>query len=214
MAQDYTFTFLILGIVVSIAAFVGTNIWNNRIRKDRLIDAKRLAQTDIEKTATEKSKDERTLAKEIAVHNKELALEVKQDMKDHVDRLVVTLKSDIELQRTMTYAKMDGIETKVAQIKIDLLEHIQNEKDERIRMQRAIDFFQTMQFGPEAKSIPAYVTGEEEKAGHEEEPYKGVFASRADTTHKDTKDPIVQSDPPKESKTEQDKDAETESESK
>lgn len=69
-------------------------------------------------------------------------------MKYHIDRLIVILKQDIELQRTMTYSKLDTIDARVAQVKIDLMNHIVQEKDERVRMQRSIDFFQTMQFGP------------------------------------------------------------------
>jgi len=103
-------------------------------------------------------------------------------MKDHIDRLLQILKGEIELANVRAYSKMGEIDSKVMQLKTDLFAHIEQEKNELTRMQRSIDFFQTMQFGPEAKSIPPYITGEERTPEHEQEPYKGVFASRADTT--------------------------------
>jgi len=192
--MDYNIIFLIVGVVIAVAGIVGTNIWSNKQRTDRLQERKQVQNMEVEKVAREKVKEEQALARELAKQSAELALDVKQNMKEHVDRLVLTLKSDIELQRTVAYAQMEKLDSKIAQVKIDLMEAIGRIEDERVRMQRSIDFFQTMQFGPEAKSIPAYVTGEEEKPGHENEPYKGVFASRKDTTHKNTKDPEPESD--------------------
>ena len=187
--MDYNIIFLVVGVAVAVAGIVGTNIWSNKQRTDRLQERKQVQTMEVEKAAREKQKEEQTLAKEVAKENKALALEVKQDMKDHVDRLIVTLKQDIELQRVQSYAKLDSLEAKTAQIKIDLMQHIADEKDERVRMQRSIDFFQTMQYGPDAKSIPPYITGEEQTEAHKDEPEKGVFASRKDTTSEDTKDP-------------------------
>jgi len=212
---DFNILFLVVGVIVAVAGIVGTNIWSNKQRTDRLQERKQVQNMEVEKLARDKIKEEQILARELAAKSAALALDVKQDMKDHIDRLIVILKQDIELSRVQAYAKLDTIESKVAQVKIDLMDHIEHEKDERIRMQRSIDFFQTMQFGPEAKSIPPYLTGEERTPEHEDEPYKGVFASRADTTDKDTKDPVLEQDPiTKETKTEQDKDAETESDEK
>lgn len=183
--------FLLIGIVTAVITAVGILAgfyWNSRLRKDKVVETRESLRADVERTANIKQKEEQTLAKEVARENKALALEVKQDMKDHVDRLIHTFKQDVELERVRTYAKMDSIDSRVAQIKIDLMDHIIDEKDERVRMQRSIDFFQTMQYGPDAKSIPPYVTGEEQTKEHKDEPEKGVFASREDTTHKDTKD--------------------------
>lgn len=188
-------TYLLIGIitaVITVAGIMATVYWNARLRKDKIVESRQSLLANVESTAREKQKEEQGLAREVARENKALALEVKQDMKDHIDRLIFTLKGDIELARTNTYSKIDGTELKVAQLKIDLMNHIEYEKDEMIRMQRSIDFFQTMQYGPEAKSIPPYITGEEQTQEHKDEPEKGVFASREDTTDKDSKDPGVQ----------------------
>jgi len=185
---DYNIIFIVVGIVVAAAGVIGTQIYNRSARKDKVVETRQSLLADVEQTARDKSKQELTLAKEVAVENKALAATVKQDMKDHIDRLLQILKGEIELANVRAYSKMGEIDSKVMQLKTDLFAHIEQEKDELTRMQRSIDFFQTMQFGPEAKSIPPYITGEERTPEHESEAYKGVFASRADTTHKDTKD--------------------------
>jgi len=210
--MDTNFIFLIIGVLVAAAGVVGTQVYYKQARKDRVVETRQSLLADVEQTAREKSKQEQTLAKEVAIENKALAATVKQDMKDHIDRLLQILKGEIELANVRAYSKMGEIDSKVMQLKTDLFAHIEQEKDELTRMQRSIDFFQTMQFGPEAKSIPPYITGEERTPEHEQEAYKGVFASRADTTHEDTKD--REGKTTAETKTEQDKDAETESDQK
>ncbi len=208
--MDYNIIFLIVGVIVAAGGVVGTQFYYRSAKKEKQVETRQSLLADVEQTAREKSKQEQQLAKEVAVENKLLAAQVKQDMKDHIDRLLQILKGEIELSNVRSYSKMGEIDTKVVQLKQDLIQHIEREKEELTRMQRSIDFFQTMQFGPEAKSIPPYITGEERTPEHEQEAYKGVFASRADTTHEDTKDREGRTTA--ETKAEQDKDAETESE--
>lgn len=179
---DYNSVYLVAGIIIAAAGIIGTNIWNNKSRKERLDEKRRQQQVDVDSVAREKQREEQSLAKEVLRENKALALEVKQNMKDHVDRLIVTLKQDIELSRVQAYNKMDNIASTTAQLKIDLMEHIEQEKEDKVRMQKSIEFLQTLQFGPEAKSTPEYMKGEEESQEHKDEPEKGVFASRKDTT--------------------------------
>jgi len=186
---DYNTIYIVSSIVVAGAGVVGTLIYNKLSRKDKIVETRQSLQQDVEKVARDKFKEEQQLAGALASNAAALALNVKQDMKEHIDRLIVILKQDIEMQRIQTYSKMDALDARIAQVKIDLMQHIIDEKDDRIRMQRSLDFIQTMQYGPDAKSIPAYITGEEETGEHKDEPEKGVFASREDTTDKDTKDP-------------------------
>ena len=140
-----------------------------------MISDRRSFDFDVERTAREKATAERGLARELAEHSERVALDVKQSMKDHISQLISTLKQDIELQRTLTYAKIDVMDIKIQQTKIDMAEHIKEEKDERVRMQRSIEFLQTMAWGESAKSVPAYMTGEIETQEHKEEPGVGVF---------------------------------------
>jgi len=186
--MDTNFIFLILGVVIAAGGVIGTQVYYKQARKDKQVETRQSLQADVETVARTKLKEEQEMAGELASSAAELARNVKQDMKDHIDRLIVILKGEIELASVRAYSKMGEIDSKVVQLKIDLTQHIEREKDELTRMQRSIDFFQTMQFGPEAKSIPPYITGEERTAAHESEAFKGVFASREDTTHKDTKD--------------------------
>jgi len=179
----------IISTGVFAAGIIATNIWNKMNKKDKVKETRQALQQDVEKTARDKFKEEQQLAQKLASENKAIASDVKQDMKSHIDRLILILKADIELQSVRQYSKMGEIDSKVMQLKIDLSNHIQQEKDDLTRMQKSIDFFQTMSFGPEAKSTPPYITGEEETQIHKDEADKGVFASRKDTTNRDTEDP-------------------------
>ena len=181
----YDSIFLLVGVVIAAGGLIGTLFYSKVLRRSN----KGSLQLELDEAYRQKTKDEKTTADSLAYSAEKLATSVKQDMKEHIDRLILVLKSDIELQRTITYGKIDTLDSKIVQLKIDLMQHIIDEKDDRIRMQKSIDFFQTMQFGPEAKSIPDYVMGEEETLEHKNEPEKGVFASREDTTSPDTKDP-------------------------
>jgi len=176
--MDYDIIFLITGVIIGFSGLVGTLFYNKILRRSN----KGSLQLEIEEAQRQKTKDEKVTADALASSTALLAQNVKQDMKDHIDRLIKVLKSDIELQRVMTYSKLDQLDSKIGQIKIDLMQHIIDEKDDRTRMQRSIDFIQTMQYGPEAKSIPDYIMGQEETQEHKDEPEKGVFASRKDTT--------------------------------
>jgi len=200
-----TDVYLIIGVFTTVIGIIGTLFYSKVLRRSN----KGQLQLQIEEAQRQKLRDEKVTADALASGAEKIALGVRQDMKDHIDRLIVILKGEIELASVRSYAKMGEIDSKVMQLKTDLIQHIEREKEELTRMQRSIDFFQTMQFGPEAKSIPPYLTGEERTPEHEQEAYKGVFASRADTTHEETKD--REGKTTKETKQEQDKDAETES---
>jgi hypothetical protein len=205
---DYGNLLLIIGAMIAFSGLIGTLFYSKILRRSN----KGSLQLEIEAAQRQKLRDEKITADELATSAEKLAIGVRQDMKDHVDRLVAIIESKMELASVRSYSKMGEIDSKVMQLKQDLMNHIEDEKEELTRMQRSIDFFQTMQFGPEAKSIPPYITGEERTPEHEKEAYKGVFASRADTTHAESRDSAGKTT--KETKGEQDKDAETESEEK
>ena len=95
--MDTNFIFLIIGVLVAAAGVVGTQVYYKQARKDRVVETRQSLLADVEQTAREKSKQEQTLAKEVAIENKALAATVKQDMKDHIDRLLQILKGEIEL---------------------------------------------------------------------------------------------------------------------
>ena len=128
--------------------------------------------------ARETKIDAQNLAKEVAERNEKVVIDIKDDMKSHISTLISTLKQDIELQRTLIYSKIEILGLKQQQDKIDLLEHIQDEKDELTRMQKSIEFLQTMAWGPDSKSVPDYMFGKEESQEHKDEPSKGAFRDR------------------------------------
>lgn len=179
MVDEFTATVLpIISVVVIIVGIVVGWIWQSILRKDRRRMDMQVSAADVEKAAVEKRKEEQALAKDLKEHNEKVALDVKQNMKDHISQLISTLKQDIELQRSIIYSKIDLVDIKVQQTKIDLVEHIKNYTSLEQRMTRSIEFLQTMAWGPDAKSVPHYMMGEEETEEHKEEAGKGVFRDR------------------------------------
>jgi hypothetical protein len=178
---EYDLIYIIIGIASVVGVIFGI-YYQTRNRKDTVSDKKDKVeetraklQREVELTARDKLREEAKTRAELELSAKLLAADVKQNMKEHISQLISTLKQDIELSRSQAYARMDSMDVKIAQNKIDLMEHIMNEKDERARMQKAIDMLQTMNFGSDAKSTPAYMTEEEETQEHKDEPDKGVF---------------------------------------
>jgi hypothetical protein len=161
--------------IATIAGVIGTWIYNSRTRKDRIIETRQTLAADVEKIAREKIKEEQGIARELAVTSQALALDVKQSMKDHIAQLISTLKQDIALSAEKAESKIDKLDYRLAQIKIDLMEHIMGEKDERIRMQRSIEMLQPMNYGTDAKSEPAFLSGEDETQEHKDKPGEGLY---------------------------------------
>jgi hypothetical protein len=178
MGEYDTVLTIALPALIGVISIVSFHLWSKRNRGDKVVENRQTLQKEVEEVARTKAKEEEITRRELESSAKVLATDVKQDMKDHIDRLIHVLKQDIELGRTQTYAKIDTIDYRLAQLKIDLMDHIINEKDERVRMQKSIEMIQTMSWGPDAKSIPHYMLGEEETQEHKEEPGKGVFRDR------------------------------------
>jgi hypothetical protein len=179
---DYDLFIIIGGVVASAVGVIAGIYYQGRTRKDTVTDKKDKVeetraklQREVELTARDKLKEETKTRQDLELSAKLLAADVKQNMKEHIGQLIFTLKQDIELSRSQAYSRMDSMDVKIAQNKIDLMEHILHEKDESIRMQKAIDMLQTMNYGADAKSTPAFMTEEEETQEHKDEPDKGVF---------------------------------------
>jgi hypothetical protein len=164
--------------IATVAGVIGTWIYNSRTRKDRILETRQTLAADVEKIAREKIKEEQSIARDLAVTSQALALDVKQSMKDHIQQLISTLKQDIALSAEQAESKIDKLDYRLAQIKIDLMEHILGEKDERVRMQRSIEMLQTMNYGTDAKSEPSFLVGEEETQEHKDLPGEGLYRNK------------------------------------
>jgi len=174
---DSSFIIVIISVVVAIGGFITSQLWNARNRKDTLDAAART-----------KSKEERDLAEDLKEHQERVAEDVKKDMRDHVDQLIGSLKLNLELERSMIYHKIELLEVKVLQDKIDLAEHIKNQNNVNEREQKALEFLQTMAWGPDAKSVPPYMRGEIETQAHKDEPDIGAFAGEGEGDNSKDKD--------------------------
>jgi hypothetical protein len=170
-------TLLGIGItaLIGIISIISFHIWNKRNRTDKVQENAQTSQMKLEEAYKLKTKDEETTRRELESSAKLLALDVKQNMKEHIQQLITTLKQDIALTGQIAEAKIDKLDYRIAQIKIDLMEHILEEKDERVRVRKSIEMLQTMNYGIDAKSEPAFLTGEDESQAHKDKPSEGLY---------------------------------------
>ena len=163
---DFDFGVLAIGIsvVLGIAGFVTGQMWAVRNRRD-----------NVERARSEKATTERQLAKELRTESEQEAIAVRQEMREHVGQLLDTLKQDIALQREKIQGQMNMREVRIEQIKTDLANHMEQQNKINEKTLKAIEFVQTMLWGPEAKSMPPYMLGQEETKEHRDEPDVGMF---------------------------------------
>ena len=106
--------------------------------------------------SSERELGERELAKELAEQNKIIALEVREEGREYITQVISIMKQDIELARSLITSKIEVLDLKMQQrIEMNELE-LRNMKHDIARAQKALEFIQTMTYGSDAKSEPAY----------------------------------------------------------
>lgn len=163
---EFDFGILAIGIsvVLGIAGFITGQMWAVRNRRD-----------NVERARSEKATTERQLAKELRQESEDEAVSVRAEMRDHIAQLIDTLKQDIALQKEKIQSQMNMREVKIEQIKKDLATHMESQNKINEKTLKTIEFVQTMLWGPEAKSIPPYMLGQEESQDHKDASDVGVF---------------------------------------
>ena len=161
--EDLTVT-IVLSLAAAIAGGFITWVFKRGERKD-----------SVEKIRSDKATSERALAKELRTESETEAIAVRQEMRDHVGQLLDTLRADIALQKEKIQSQMNMREVKIDQIKKDLETFIISQNKINDKTVKAIEFVQTMLWGPEAKSMPPYMLGQEETQEHRDEPEVGMF---------------------------------------
>jgi len=132
----------------------------------------------VEKIRADKATSERQLAKELRDESEEEAVAVRQEMRDHIGQIIDTLKSDIALQKEMVQSQMNMRDMRIEVIKKQLDDYIETQNKINEKVVKSIEFVQTMLWGPEAKSMPPYMLGEQETQAHRDEPDVGMFAGK------------------------------------
>lgn len=158
---------IVVSIAVGIAGFISGQLYAIKNRRDQVEKAKR-----------EKITDDRALAREVAAESEALTLEAKQEMREYITNIIVGLKADIELAKAKAN-NLDSIrDMKLEQLTKEFYEYklFQNGVNEKVT--KAIEFVQTMLWGPEAKSMPPFMLGEDESQEHRDEPEVGMFKGK------------------------------------
>ena len=128
-----------------------------------------------EALASQKLKDELSLAKEIKEENRRLAIDVKEAMVGHMSILLDKMKQDNELQKSILVSEMSLMKKVDEQLQKDLSYHIHNQQTINERMQKNIDFMTQFLWGVGAKSPVPYLEGAPETEEHKKSATVGIF---------------------------------------
>jgi hypothetical protein len=194
--NEYLVVMLLVIISISIIGFVvGFYYFSIRARAQVEKANKESFKIQSDKLAIEKRKEEKNLAVELKEENKRLALDVKDSMLNHVGTLISTMKSDLELHKTILLSELSMLRSKQDQLQGHLTLQKENQVDVNRNMQRQLDMINQFTWGVDAKSIPPYVTGDVESQEHKDKPAEGMFSSPDSTKtetqkHTDKKDKI------------------------
>jgi hypothetical protein len=154
----------VVGTVIVASGIFGGLIFQQQLRKDKrktdtsteAARASELAAETIEKATIVA---ERTLEKaaELQTRTEHIAQSVKEEMLGRVNGLLATLRAEIELERTKIYAEMSAREVKLDRIIKDFEEFRTHIYDKFKDFATSIERLQTMAWGVDAHSVPAYM---------------------------------------------------------
>jgi|ERR1041385_4263423 hypothetical protein len=97
------------------------------------------------------------------------------EKREQIKNTIETLKSEITKQKTSTQHQMKIREINIDQLTQQLKDHIDAQTKINEELFRSIEFIHTFFMGPEAKSLPPYMYGEEETQEHRDLPEVGMF---------------------------------------
>lgn len=132
----------------------------------------------IENARIEKADSERALAKELRQESLNEAINVRSETREHMSQLLNNLRSEIALAKSQEKGEDVVRDIKAEQLARDFNEFksVQNAINEKTF--KTIEFIHSVLLGPSAKSLPPYMTGEQETKEHKKAPDVGVFADR------------------------------------
>ena len=188
--DDYYLIVLILSIISAAIIILVIGFYYFNIRAKAQIEKSYTDTFKIQsdKLAIEKRREENILAKELKEDNKRLALDVKGTMVQHVTTVVNTIKSDLELHKTILLSELSMLRNSQTQLEKDMVNNINNQKDVNDRLQKSLDMINQFTWGIDAKSIPPYVSGEVETQEHKDKLPEGLFSSPDSSETQKSKD--------------------------
>lgn len=127
-----------------------------------------------------KKTDEKTYFRQDTVEMKreqqEIAKKVKEEIHEYVRVNIESVNSKITAAIDLGSAKRELIENKITNIRTEIEDMKDSQKDDITRLEKAIYFLQQFQWGRDAKSIAPYTIGEEASQEHKNINDKGIFA--------------------------------------
>ena len=95
---DWNPIYIIVTIGVGVGSFIITTYWNKRNRDDHIKEDRRALEEDIQNDAIQKYKDDKSLAEDLLLKNKEVMELMQENLRDYID------KGDLDSKRELAYA--------------------------------------------------------------------------------------------------------------
>ena len=147
-----------------------------------LIDLKYRKKTDmraekvqVESLAERVKENQAETAEKLRAETALIAQQTRRDMEAYVDRQTQDLKTDYGHKFQVVDLKIDAIHEAIANvIEKNAQTALINSKTAE-RLEKQMDRIQQFEWGRDAKSVPAFITGEEETQEHKDKPDEGLF---------------------------------------
>src|SRR6185369_4668578 len=95
---DWNPIYIIVTIGVGVGSFIITTYWNKRNRDDHIKEDRRALEEDIQNDAIQKYKDDKSLAEDLLLKNKEVMELMQENLRDYID------KGDLDSKRELAYS--------------------------------------------------------------------------------------------------------------
>jgi len=175
-----------LGLVVAIIAISVGFVYfivnyqykkKNDIRQEIRSDSQtaKLDKYQVDSLAERVKANQAETAEKLKTETALIAEKTKTEMQAYVDRQTDDLKKDYGHKFEVVDLKIDAIHEAIANV-------IQKNADTALinaktadRLEKQMDRIQQFEWGRDAKSVPAYLTGDEETQEHKDKPGEGLF---------------------------------------
>lgn len=173
---DYEVILVVIGsICIPLFVIVLNKRYRKQDKKDYFDEYKRLLEEKVLDTAAKKKVIEEETADKVRQANIKRADIVKGEMREYINSFASSLVKDSALEHEKMYSKIHENRMMIDQLNKDLDHYKEYTKGDIRELKHSIEFLQTVAWGPDAKSVPPYMLGEEQSQEHKDLPDAGAF---------------------------------------
>ena len=137
----------------------------------------RQKQKDEEATARIKQKDEEEKAREVKETARQIALGVKQETLEDINKTMNNMKHVIEMTKQYIESELKLMRQVSGQLRKDLEDHISEQEKTIEKMEKNLSLLSQFVWGQSSKSIPPFILGNDETQKHKDIPLEGIYST-------------------------------------